>query len=322
MPQQKILAARRARQKTEVVILICTYNGQQFIREQLDSIENQTFDDWRVIVSDDGSIDSTLEILKIYRERWGASKLEIRSGPKKGFCRNFLSIISDTSIEAKYFALCDQDDVWLPKKLESALKFFKKQKQKQKQKPMLYGGRTNYVTKSLDYIQMSDLYDRRTSFRNAIVQSIAGGNTMMFNRNLRDEAAAIGYVKVVSHDWWLYLVCEALGGVTYYDRNPTLQYRQHEKSLIGSNVGFVAKLKRLKLLLRGYFRKWNSDHILALKAVEPKMSKETHFTYRHFASLRNQSAIRRIRMIEGLGLYRQTWDGMAALYLGALLKKI
>jgi glycosyltransferase involved in cell wall biosynthesis len=320
MPQQKILAARRARQKTEVVILICTYNGQQFIREQLDSIENQTFDDWRVIVSDDGSIDSTLEILKIYRERWGASKLEIRSGPKKGFCRNFLSIISDTSIEAKYFALCDQDDVWLPKKLESALKFFKKQKQKQK--PMLYGGRTNYVTKSLDYIQMSDLYDRRTSFRNAIVQSIAGGNTMMFNKPLRDEIAALGPVKVVSHDWWLYIVCEALGGITFYDQNPKINYRQHENSLIGSNVGFVAKIKRLSLLLRGYFWKWNSEHILALRAIESRMTEEARFTYRHFSVERNKGLIRRLRMIEGLGLYRHTWDGMAALYLGALLKKI
>ena len=318
-PQVKSSAPRVPR-KTEVVILMCTYNGQDFLREQLDSIEHQTFEDWRVIVSDDGSTDLTLNILKTYRERWGAPKLEIRTGPKKGFCRNFLSLICDTSIEARYFALCDQDDVWLPKKLELALKFFKKQKQKQK--PELYAGRTNYVTRDLKFIQMSDLFTYPTSFRNAIVQSIAGGNTMMFNRNLRDEAAAIGCVKVVSHDWWLYLVCEALGGITYYDRNPTLQYRQHEKSLIGSNVGFVAKLKRLKLLLRGYFRKWNSEHILALKAVEPKMSKETHFTYRHFASLRNQSAIRRIRMIEGLGLYRQTWDGMAALYLGALLKKI
>ena len=145
---------------------------------------------------------------------------------------------------------------------------------------------------------------------------------MMFNRNLRDEVAAIGYAKVVSHDWWLYIVCEALGGITYYDRNPTLHYRQHEDSLIGSNVGLVAKLKRLKLLLRGYFRKWNGEHVLALKAVEPRMPPDVLFTYRHFSVERNKGLIRRVSQIKALGLYRQTWDGMAALYLGAILKKL
>ena len=249
--------------------------------------------------------------------------MEIRQGPKLGFCKNFLSLIGDHSIKGDYFALCDQDDVWLPIKLGVALRFFQKQKQKQKQKPELYCGRTNYVNKNLKYIQMSDLFAYPPSFRNAIVQSIAGGNTMMFNHKLKEEVAQLGFVKVISHDWWLYLVCEALDGTTYYDANPQIQYRQHEDSLIGSNVGFVAKVKRFKLLLRGYFRKWNGEHILALKALQPRMSKEVNFTYRHFMEYRNKkSPIKRIQMIKALGLYRQTWDGMLALYIGALLKKL
>jgi hypothetical protein len=126
----------------------------------------------------------------------------------------------------------------------------------------------------------------------------------------------------VSHDWWLYLVCEALGGMTYYDKIPTINYRQHENSIIGSNVGFIAKLKRLHLLLRGFFRKWISEHTLALKAIESRMTPEAKFTYRHFSVERNKNIIRRVRKIRALGLYRQTWDGMIVLYLGAILKKI
>ena len=77
---------------------MCTFNGQKYLKEQLDSIEAQTFQNWRLIVSDDGSTDFTLQILSTYQERWGESRMEIRQGPKLGFCKNFLSLIGDASI--------------------------------------------------------------------------------------------------------------------------------------------------------------------------------------------------------------------------------
>ena len=99
-----------------VAILLCTYNGAQFLAEQLDSLEAQVHQNWVVIASDDGSTDQTLEILRQYQAKWSPRKLTIRSGPQKGFCQNFLSLTADPEIRADYYAFCDQDDVWLPNK--------------------------------------------------------------------------------------------------------------------------------------------------------------------------------------------------------------
>lgn len=99
-----------------------TKNGAQFLPEQLDSLEAQTHQNWVLITSDDGSTNDTLKILKIYQAKWPAGKLTIKEGPKQGFCVNFLSMACDSGIKADYQTFCDQDDVWLPNKLEVAVK--------------------------------------------------------------------------------------------------------------------------------------------------------------------------------------------------------
>lgn len=104
-----------------VAILLCTYNGARFLAEQLESLEYQTHQNWVVIASDDGSTDLTLEILQQYQAKWPSGKLTIRGGPQKGFSQNFLSLACDPEIKANYYAFCDQDDVWLPEKLEIAV---------------------------------------------------------------------------------------------------------------------------------------------------------------------------------------------------------
>ena len=96
-----------------VAILMCTLNGERFLKEQLDSFTTQTHQDWTLWVSDDGSTDQTLEILRATQAEWGADRLKIVEGPRKGFARNFLSLACRAEIEAEYFAFSDQDDVWL-----------------------------------------------------------------------------------------------------------------------------------------------------------------------------------------------------------------
>ena len=110
--------------KPLVAILLCTFNGARFLTEQLNSLEAQIYEDWYLVVSDDGSSDGTLEILLEFQERWPAGKMVLRQGPKRGFCENFLSLGCDPSIRADYFAFCDQDDVWLATKLQVAVDYF------------------------------------------------------------------------------------------------------------------------------------------------------------------------------------------------------
>jgi glycosyltransferase involved in cell wall biosynthesis len=303
-----------------VAILMCTFNGEDFLAEQLDSIERQDYKNWTLFVNDDGSKDKTLNILKAYQKKWGSKKLHIRKGPKKGFAQNFLQIITDKKINADLYVLCDQDDVWLPHKLSHTIK---KISRLNPLKPILYCARTTYVSSNAKKILgQSDLFLKPPSFRNAIVQSIAGGNTMAYNNRLKAAIQRSHHIDVVSHDWWLYIMNELVGGKTLYDPEPTILYRQHSLSLIGANTGFMAKMKRLKMLLNGTYRAYNSKHLKVFNDLY-LMGLRSHIRLiDRFQILRDRPLKERWKMIAALGIYRQTWDGHLALYLGAFLHKL
>ena len=303
-----------------VAILMCTYNGENFLEEQLDSIEGQDYKDWTLFVNDDGSKDATLDILKRYQKEWGAKKLHIRRGPQKGFCQNFLQIICDKKINADLYFLCDQDDVWMPHKISHTIKKISKH---DASKPNLYCARTTYVSSDAKRILgQSDLFLKPPSFKNAIIQSIAGGNTMAFNNPLRTKVQKYSGCDVVSHDWWLYIMNELKGGHTFYDHESTILYRQHANSLIGANIGLIAKIKRLRMLLGGTYRNYNTKHLTALNTLDINTVKKNIDLIDQFLILRDKPLHGRWQMIQRLGLYRQNWDGQLGLYLAAFLRKL
>lgn len=304
-----------------VAILMCTFNGEKYIEEQLTSIRNQDYKNWTLFVNDDGSKDKTLDILKHYQKKWGLEKLHILRGPQKGFCQNFLKIITNETIKADFYFLSDQDDIWLPHKLTHTIKKLSKLDQS---KPTLYCARTTYVSSDAKIILgQSDLFLKPPSFKNAIVQCIAGGNTMAFNQHLKNIVQRYHEVNVVSHDWWLYIINELVGGQTFYDLEPTILYRQHRQSLIGSNTGFIAKIKRLSMLINGTYRSYNTKHLNLLNKVPLKMSiKENIDLVDQFLILRDKPLRIRWKMIDSLGIYRQTWISHMALYLGVIFNKL
>lgn len=303
-----------------VAILLCTYNGARFLAEQLDSLESQTHQNWVVFASDDGSTDQTLEILQQYQAKWPAGKLTIRSGPQKGFCQNFLSLACDPQIKADYYAFCDQDDVWLSAKLEVALSNISANQSVDV--PYLYCGRTQYVTENLKPCGMSPLFVFPPSFRNALVQSIAGGNTMAFNLAAKNLIEKVGVVDAPSHDWWLYQLISGVEGNVTYDPNPYVLYRQHEFALVGGNNSFPAKIERVWMLLQGRFQRWNSQNIFLLKRVNHLLAKNHQEILKMFEVMRSAKLKDRFRLMEVCGLYRQTRRGTASLFLAALIKKI
>jgi hypothetical protein len=155
------------------------------------------------------------------------------------------------------------------------------------------------------------------------VQSIAGGNTMAYNNALKKIPSLFPGVRIISHDWWLYILCELSGGMTYYDVNSYILYRQHEGSLIGANTTVLAKVKRLYMLLSGKFIQYNDCHYEAFNTISLKIANRTHINLiDRFYNDRHKSLKTRLRMIRVLKVYRQTRDGMLALYLAALLKRL
>ena len=303
-----------------VAILLCTYNGARFLAEQLESLEAQTHENWVLAVSDDGSSDATLDILLKYQAKWPKGKITIRNGPQKGFCQNFLSLACDAEIKADYYAFCDQDDVWLPEKLTVALRTIIANQNIHI--PFVYCGRTTYVTEKLNPCGISPLFLFPPSFRNALVQSIAGGNTMVFNFSAKLLIEKAGRQNVPSHDWWIYQLISGAEGNVFYDPVPYVLYRQHDDALVGGNNSYLKKIERVVMLWKGQFQQWNSQNIAALKNVKHLLVKNHQDVLKMFESLRGATLIDRFRLIEISGLYRQTRHGKLSLFLAALLKKI
>lgn len=304
----------------KVAILLGTYNGQQYLAEQLDSFAVQTHGNWAVWASDDGSSDATLTILEGYRSKWPAGRLSLLSGPRAGFEANFLSLICDKNIVADYYAYSDQDDIWEAEKLERAVQWLKNVPSDM---PALYCGRTRLVDGDNKEIGLSPLFSRPPCFANALIQSIAGGNTMVFNQAARALMQAAGQqYSIITHDWWTYMVVTGCGGKVFYDEVPTLRYRQHGANVIGMNDGWRARFKRLGMQWQGRFQVWNNVHIEALRPLENRLTAENRAIFRQFVAARKMSLLPRLFNLNRSGVHRQTRLGNIGLLAAAIFNKV
>jgi glycosyltransferase involved in cell wall biosynthesis len=303
-----------------VAILLATYNGARFLAEQLDSIERQTHTNWRVYASDDGSQDGTLAILENYRARWGADRLSISQGPQAGHAENFMSLIRDPRIKADYYAYCDQDDIWLEDKLGRSISALETLGET---KPALYGSSTIYINQYGEKCGHSRIFKKKPSFENAILQSIAGGNTMLINnktlfllRNLKTEN------KIYSHDWLSYVLVTVCGGNVYYDSVAALKYRQHGSNLYGNNTSLFSRFNRIKLLLNGHLLKFSESHIRAINSIRDQVSDDGFLQFQYFTELRKENLIERLKIFHKRKFHRQSLLDNLGIWVALILKKI
>ena len=301
-----------------VAILLCTMNGERYLAQQLQSIAAQTYSNWRLWISDDGSSDRTVEIAETYRREWGEARIAIRSGPKRGFVENFLSLTREAGNDADYFAYADQDDVWEPDKLARAVSWLRQQSL---DVAVLYTARTRLVDEAGRNIGMSSLMDKPPSFANALVQNICGGNTSVFNQAARKLLCA-GRRNVVAHDWWLYQVVTGCGGQVFYDPVPNVRYRQHGGNLVGSEGNWLDKLKRVHHMLQGRYRHWNDMNIGALEEMLPNLTPENRLVLKRFSEARRRWLIPRLFGIWASGVHKQTLPGNLGMAMAAMLNKI
>jgi glycosyltransferase involved in cell wall biosynthesis len=297
-----------------------TYNGEKYIREQLDSIAAQTHKNWRLVISDDGSTDRTLEIARQWSNEVGEERVEFRSGPQKGFAQNFLSMACDPGLIANFYAFCDQDDVWMENKLEVAVSHLNQASLANQ--PSLYCGRTEYVDDQLKHLGYSPLFLKPPVFKNALVQSIAGGNTMIFNQSLKNYLEKVGVVPAVSHDWWLYQLTTGMNGHVFYNPKSCVLYRQHQEAVAGRNTGFFPVAKRVQMALNGDLRRYTDQTILCLEQALTLLRGGNKQVLTNLKSLRSSGwYVRTLGLIQ-LGLYRQTILGNIALRVLMTLRKI
>jgi glycosyltransferase involved in cell wall biosynthesis len=303
-----------------VAVLMGTFNGERFLAEQLDSVAAQTHFCWEVWASDDGSKDNTHTILEAYRSKWGSDRLSVLEGPARGLAANFLSLACKAGIQADYYAYSDQDDIWEQDKLSRAVRWLETM---DPSVPALYCSRTILVDAAGKETGLSVLHAKPPCFANALVQNIAGGNTMVFNnaaRNLLRESG--GDVRVVTHDWWTYIVVTGCDGKVFYDPHPTIRYRQHGRNLLGSNVGWSGRVARAGMLLDNYFKGWNDLNIQALHRIRSRLPLENQRILDEFSNARNQPLLPRLIGIKRSRIYRQTLLGNVGLFAAAVLKRL
>ena len=302
-----------------VAILLCTLNGEQFLTDQLDSINRQWFGNYCLWASDDGSTDETVSTLQAYRLGASGKPTELLSGPGLGHTANFLSLACNPKIDADFYAYADQDDVWEAEKLFRAVKLLASMPD---DSPALYCARTRAVTELGRPAGLSPLFLKPPSFANALLQNIGGGNTMVMNRAARQLLVEAGQLDVVSHDWWTYLLVTAAGGTVVYDSQSSLQYRQHTHNLVGSNRGIRARFRRTYRALRNRSRDWNTVNIAALNKVRHLVTPENLAVLDQFSVARDSTIIKRLLGMKRSGVYTQTRIGNAGLFAAAVLKKI
>jgi glycosyltransferase involved in cell wall biosynthesis len=304
-----------------VAVLMATYNGAEFLPEQLDSLAGQTHENWRLWVSDDGSADATLDILRGYQKVWGEDRLCICRGPGRGFQHNFLSLTARPDLEADYFAWSDQDDIWLPEKLAQALDFLKPFGQTH---PVVYCGRAILMNGAGRDYGLSPRMDQRSQvFANALLQCVGGGNTMVFNRTARELIIGDYPFELFSHDWWAYQAVSGCGGRLIYDGEPLLRYRQHGKNAVGIKRGLFKQWNRLRRVLIGDWRRFLGLQLEALQKASWRLTPENRRVLEALVELRRlKNPFQRLRCFLNNGFYLQSRRDQAAVCLAVLLGKI
>lgn len=224
----------------KVQILMSTYNGERYLKEQLDSIFAQTYPNIEVLVRDDGSKDGTREILREYQKTH--PNLFVYEEKNEGLTKSFLELIQ--KCDADYVSFSDQDDYWLENKIEVAV-----EKLENIKGPALYCSNQILVDKDLIRLPEGVIPDKTPGFGNALIESMCTGCTAVMNRELINEVKGHLPKNAIWHDWWCYLVASYLGTVVF-DKGAYILYRQHGDNQLGSSRSTLVMIKNKWNFLR------------------------------------------------------------------------
>jgi glycosyltransferase involved in cell wall biosynthesis len=232
----------------QVDIVMSVYNGEKFLAEQLDSLVSQTYKNWRLIVRDDGSSDSSVKILHEYCNRHPDKIVLVSDEPGRlGACQGFARAMKYSS--ADYMMFCDQDDVWFPNKVGLSVAEILRLEALTPGTPIAVYTDLTVVDEKLSELDQSfwkynQINPNHNSLNSLILDNVATGCTMIVNRALIDLALPIPSEGIV-HDWWFALICSIYGRLGFLN-DKTMLYRQH----LGNEVG--AQDFRLSVRLRRF----------------------------------------------------------------------
>ena len=208
----------------EVAILLCCYNGERYIRAQLDSLVKQTYRPYTCYIHDGGSVDRTLEIIEEYITKYPRLFVKIQYENKsKGACANFMSLLqyARKHLNERYFMLCDQDDVWFPEKIKKSVQSILRREIDGK--PIMVYCEQIITDEHLKVLNKEKFLMKRKravddTFKRIVFRNTAAGCTMAFNQVLLKMICDIPDVDVLAmHDWWIMLMASYYTRAYYID---------------------------------------------------------------------------------------------------------
>jgi len=234
--------------KSMIQILLATYNGEKYIREQLESLLSQDFKDWEVLIHDDGSQDCTVDIVKRYCEKYPNKFFLLEDQVRFGNSRDNFSYLLEKS-SSEYVMFCDQDDVWLPHKVAKTYSAMLSLESKLSTSiPCVVHSDLEIVDHDLCQISPSmfryqGLYTDTPNLLESLAKNSVTGCTMMLNSSARKVSLPIS-TKAVMHDWWIAAKVIKHGGSIQWINEPLIKYRQHSSNAVGAKRNSVLQLAR------------------------------------------------------------------------------
>ncbi|HEM3610769.1 TPA: glycosyltransferase family 2 protein [Streptococcus suis] len=285
----------------KVNILMSTYNGQQFLAEQIRSIQDQSYTDWTLFIRDDGSSDNTKEILKDFERQ--DSRIHLIDNDKSdnlGVIKSFHKLVNHD--RADYYFFSDQDDVWLPNKLELSLK---ETKNYLADLPLMVYMDLKVVNQDLEIMTesmvKSQSHHANTELVQELTENTVTGGVAMINHALAEMWQETD--DILMHDWYLALLASAFGNLVFIDR-PGELYRQHSDNVLGART------------LSKRFKKWIRPHILfavywdliknsqkqARHLLQMPLSQSNRELIEAFVTIMDKPMLERFRILRKYGL--------------------
>ena len=229
----------------KLCILLASYNGEKYISEQLDSIINQTYKNWELIIRDDGSKDETVTILNKYEKKDERIKILRDDKGNLGFLKNFEELLFNAKEEFVLFS--DQDDFWLKNKLEKFVEKIRDLDEKVLSKPLLIHCNSLVCDDKLEIIKeefIDSKIAKKTNSNIYFFEYIVQGSTSMVNKKMIKES--LPFLKNVTlHDRYFHLLSQFLGTRIFIDES-LVKYRQHERNAIGASKSILKKIMNKK----------------------------------------------------------------------------
>lgn len=291
--------------------MLAVFNGEKYLKQQIDSIIGQTVTEIKVIIRDDGSCDSSPRIIDDYCNKYPQIISKLEGAPTGSAKQNFAELFK--KCDSDYIMFCDQDDVWLPEKIQNTLAAMQKIEGEERTTPVLVHTDLKVTDQNLNVISPSffkfqNIIQNDITLPELLVQNYVTGCTVMINRALKEKCGDISD-NCIMHDWWLALTAVLFGKIVCVSES-TMLYRQHSNNQVGAKASYgIAFIKRKLATLDKVRENYNSTYSQAkalLDSYGSIMQTNHKRTIELYCQIPKMNKFKKIRTIQKYGFKKCT----------------